>query len=141
MKKLSSLFIALTLVIGIVLGLSPVIVSAEGDDYDIQNPVISISSLPDKDIRGIEIMCDDVNAAIHEKDIWDAKAASKHKLKASTDAEAQDFLTYHIENEKDKDKDTLINIEVNMIEYRKLKEKDKQTVMQQAISVITSKET
>lgn len=103
MKKLSSLFIALTLVIGVVLGLSPVIVSAEGDDYDIQNPVISISSLPDKDIKGIEIMCDDVNAAIHEKDIWDAKAASKHKSKGNTNpkaAEAQDFLTYHIEMKK-----------------------------------------
>lgn len=141
MKKLSSLFIALTLVIGVVLGLSPVIVSAEDDDYDIQNPVISVINPPDNDIKSIKVMCDDTNARIHEKDIWDAKAASKHKLKAGTDAEAQDFLIYHIENENDKDKDTLINIEVNMIEYRKLKEKDKQTVMQQAINTITSKET
>lgn len=164
MKKLSSLFIALTLVIGVVLGLSPIRASATSESEppnankiiwdailnsesksksksDIQNPVISISSLPDNDIRGIEIMCDDVNAAIHDKDIWDAKSASKHKFKAGTDAEAQDFLIYHIENENDKDKDTLINIEVNMVEYRKLKEKDKQTVMQQAISIITSKET
>lgn len=150
MKKLGSLFIALTLLIGVVLGLSPLTVSAKDDEEvdNIQNPVISIVNPSDSDIKGIEAMCDSVNTAIHEEDIWSAKAASKRKhLMENGDyahlgaTEAKDFLMYHPVNEDDKDKDTLINIEVNMVDYRQLKEKEKQKVMQQAISIITSKET
>lgn len=136
---------------GVVVGLSPIVVSAE-EESERQNPTISISNPPSKDKSGIKNLCSDANARIHDKGIWKSSGSSSSYFNYKTEdgttkskskdgysningTSSTDFLTYNWDKSA-----SLINIEINMIEYRKLSEKNKQTVMQQALNAVTNAE-
>lgn len=141
MKKLRlHIYFLICLLTCIVIGLSPASVRASSDSR--ANPIITIPNPPAKDISGIEMLCSSANARIHENGVWAEKEGVSDKIRSTIEhaedwnldgVEAIDFLTYS------KNKDN-VNIEVNMLEYRKLGNKEKQIVMQSALSVVNETE-
>ena len=118
MKRILNYFIALALMMGIVLGLSPIVVSAANEDL----PAITIVSPPSADKDAIQMMVINCNTRIHDAGIFTADSA--------LGVTAQDFLFYEDASGGN------INVRINTTEYNKLKQGAKQDVMQLALSEI-----
>lgn len=122
MKRILSYFIALALMMGVVLGLSPIVVSADNDGM----PIISIINPPSQDAGTIGTIAEaiqNINTAIHDKSIFNGDV--------DNGIAAEDFLIYDSSSTSD-----IVNIKINMPSYKKLKQKEKQDVMQLALDGI-----
>jgi hypothetical protein len=122
MKRILSYFIALALMMGVVLGLSPIVVSADNEDL----PTISVVSPPAQDAGtsgAIAQAIQNVNDDIHAADIFTGDTARG--------VVTEDFLIYDSSSTAD-----IVNIKINMQLYKNLKQSAKQDVMQYALSGI-----
>ena len=130
------------LIMGVVLQLPPVFVSA-GTRSSVTTPVISISNPPSKEMKGgnggsLFNFCESVNEKVHDKKIFiqvtpQERIAGKDgkEVYKISDPAASKFLIYS------EDKvNHVVNIEFNMVEYKKLSTSDKQTVMKIALDDI-----
>lgn len=122
MKRILSYFIALALMMGVVLGLSPIVVSADNDGM----PIISIINPPSQDAGTTGTVAEaiqNINTAIHDKSIFNGDV--------DNGIAAEDFLIYDSSSTSD-----IVNIKINMPSYKKLKQKEKQDVMQLSLDGI-----
>lgn len=122
MKRILSYFIALALMMGVVLGLSPIVVSADNDGM----PIISIINPPSQDAGTTGTVAEaiqNINTAIHDKSIFNGDT--------NNGIAAEDFLIYDSSSTSD-----IVNIKINMPSYKKLKQKEKQDVMQLSLDGI-----
>lgn len=122
MKRILSYFIALALMMGVVLGLSPIVVSADNEGM----PTISIINPPNQDAGTSGTIAEaikNVNIAIHDKDIFIGDVGNG--------IPAEDFLIYDSSSTSD-----IVNIKINISSYKKLKQNEKQGVMQSALDGI-----
>lgn len=122
MKRILSYFIALALMMGVVLGLSPIVVSADNEGM----PTISIINPPNQDAGTSGTIAEaiqNVNIAIHDKDIFIGDV--------DNGIPAEDFLIYDSSSTSD-----IVNIKINIPSYKELKQNEKQDVMQSALDGI-----
>ena len=122
MKRILSYFIALALMMGVVLGLSPIVVSADNEGM----PTISIINPPNQDAGTSGTIAEaiqNVNIAIHDKDIFIGDV--------NNGIPAEDFLIYDSSSTSD-----IVNIKINIPSYKELKQNAKQDVMQSALDGI-----
>lgn len=122
MKRILSYFIALALTMGVVLGLSPIVVSADNEGL----PTISVINPPSQDAGTSGTIAEaiqNVNTAIHDKDIFIGDA--------DNGIAAEDFLIYDSSSTSD-----IVNIKINIPSYKELKQNEKQDVMQLALDGI-----
>lgn len=122
MKRILNYFIALALMMGVVLGLSPIVVSADNEGM----PTISIINPPNQDAGTSGTIAEaiqNVNIAIHDKDIFIGDV--------DNGIPAEDFLIYDSSSTSD-----IVNIKINIPSYKELKQNEKQDVMQSALDGI-----
>lgn len=110
MKTLKRFIVALSIVMGVVVWLSPFTLVQCAS-----NPTITISNPPSGEVQKIHQMVDDVNNAIMAEGIMDTAGHFYMEYTAGTDT---------------------ISITINMIDYNKLQQKNKQFVMQTALDAV-----